>query len=155
MREFVRHGMINPRPGVRELLDRLRSAGVTLAVATTGSREWAEPLLDRLFGPRMFSVMLTGSEVPELKPDPAVYKEALHRLNVAPDRAVAVEDSANGLKAARGAGMPCVVVTNDYTADSNFSGAAAVYDGFESCLADRSGVLWRGQPAARARGYVR
>lgn len=155
MREFARYGMINPRPGVRELLGRLRSAGVTLAVATTGSREWAEPLLDRLFGPGMFSAVLTGSEVPELKPDPAVYTEVLRRLNVAPERALAVEDSANGLRAARGARMPCLVVTNGYTEGSNFSGAAAVYEGFESVLADRSGPLWRGQPVARPRGYVR
>ena len=150
MREFVRHGMINPRPGVLELLGRLRGAGVTLAVATTGSRDWAEPLLHRLFGDGMFAVMLTGTEVPALKPDPAVYLEALRRLNVPADRALAVEDSRNGLRAARAAGMSCVVVTNDYTAESNFSGAAAVYDGFESCLADRDGPLWGDRLAVRA-----
>lgn len=145
MREFARHGMINPRPGARDLLDRLRSAGVTLAVATTGSRHWVEPLLDRLFGPGMFSVILTGSEVPDLKPDPAVYLEMLRRLDVPPERALAVEDSANGLRAARGARMPCVVVTNAYTESQNFSGAAAVYDSFGSCLADRSGPLGCGR----------
>lgn len=149
MREFVRYGMINPRPGVRELLERLRSAGVTLAVATTGSREWAEPLLNRLFGPGLFSVMLTGTEVPELKPDPAVYAEVLRRLSVPPERALAVEDSVNGLKSARAAGMPCVVVTNDYTEGYAFSGAAAVYDSFETCLADRAGPLARARPVPR------
>lgn len=144
MREFVRLGMISPRPGVRELLATLRASGVTLAVATTGNREWAEPLLHRLFGADLFSVMLTGSEVTALKPDPAVYTEALRRMKVPAKRALAVEDSANGLRAARAAGLPCVVVTNDYTVDSDFTGAAAVYDGFESCLADRSGPLWHG-----------
>lgn len=144
MRAFVGQGMIGPRPGVREVLTRLRTDGVTLAVATTGTRDWVEPLLRRLFGDGLFSVMLTGTEVTALKPDPAVYTEALRLLNVPADRTLAVEDSANGLRAARAAGLPCLVVTNGYTADADFTGAAAVYDGFASCLADRAGPLWHG-----------
>lgn len=147
MREFVGQGMIAPRPGVREMLARLRTDGVTLAVATTGTRDWVEPLLHRLFGDALFSVMLTGSEVTALKPDPAVYTEALRALDVPASQALAVEDSGNGLRAARAARMSCVVVTNDYTAGADFPGAAAVYDGFESCLADRRGPLWHGPPA--------
>lgn len=144
MRDFVTEGEISPRPGVRELLDALGQAGITLAVATTGTRDWAEPLLRRLFPDEPFSLVLTGSEVTELKPDPAVYTEALRRLEVPADRALAVEDSGNGLRSALGAGMPCVVVTNDYTAGTDFTGAAAVYDGFGACLEDRSGPVWSG-----------
>lgn len=149
MRDFVTEGTISPRPGVRQLLADLREAGVRLAVATTGTREWAEPLLRRLFGDEMFTLVLTGTEVPELKPDPAVYTEALRRLDVPAERALAVEDSRNGLRSALAAGMPCVVVTNEYTAGSDFTGAAAVYDSFEACRADRSGPLWSG-PRLRA-----
>jgi len=141
MRRLVDRGEISPRPGVRDLLDELATAGVTLAVATTGTREWVEPLLSGLFGSDLFAVVVTGSEIPALKPDPAVYTEVLGRLGVPADRALAVEDSSNGLRAALGAGLKCVVVTNEYTHDQDFSGAAAVYPEFASCRADQGGPL--------------
>lgn len=143
MRDLVAAGGITPRPGVTTLLSGLSAAGVTLAVATTGSRQWVDPLLSRLFGPGAFAAAVTGSEVTALKPDPAAYAEVLRRLEVPAERALAVEDSANGLRAALAAGLRCVVVTNDYTRDQDFAGAAAVYPGFGSCLADRSGPLAR------------
>ncbi|MBO0819237.1 MAG: HAD-IA family hydrolase [Nocardiopsaceae bacterium] len=149
MRDFILNGLIGPRPGVTRLLDELGAAGIPLAVATTGTRDWAEPLVDRLFGLDRFAVVLTGTEVTALKPDPAVYTEAVRRLDVPPKLALAVEDSANGLRSATAAGLPCVVVTNGYTAEQDFTGAAAVYDGFEPCLADRSGPVWSG-PRLRA-----
>ncbi len=129
-RDLVEQGHIRARPGVPELIAELAEAGVTLAVATTGTREWVEPLLDRLFGPGTFTVVVTGTEVPTLKPDPAVYVETLARLGVSPDQTLAVEDSANGLRAALGAGVPCVVVANSYTRGQDFAGALAVLDGF-------------------------
>lgn len=144
MRELVDRGVIAPRPGVRELLAELAGARVTLGVATTGSRDWVQPLLTRLFGPDLFAVVVTGSEVSALKPDPAVYTEALSRLKMPARRALAVEDSRNGLRAALAAGLGCVVVTNDYTRDEDFTGAAAVYPSVATCLADRSGPLLRG-----------
>jgi HAD superfamily hydrolase (TIGR01509 family) len=129
-RALVEQDRVPARPGVRELITGLSAAGVTLAVATTGTRAWVEPLLDRLFGAGTFAVVVTGTEVPALKPDPAVYLRALSRLGVSPDRALAVEDSENGLRAALAAGLDCVVVTNDYTRDQDFTGASAVHAGF-------------------------
>jgi HAD superfamily hydrolase (TIGR01509 family) len=153
MREFAGRGVIAPRPGVTELLAELAGADVTLGVATTGSRDWVEPLLAHLFGPGLFAAVVTGSEVAALKPDPAVYIEALSRLSVPAGRALAVEDSGNGLRAALAAGVGCVVVTNDYTRDQDFSGAAAVYPSVATCLADRSGPLLGGvsRPAGSRR----
>jgi HAD superfamily hydrolase (TIGR01509 family) len=141
MRESVVSGAIAPRPGVRELLGELTAAGVRLAVATTGTRDWVEPLLAGLFGADLFAVVVTGSDVPVLKPDPAAYIEALRRLGVPAARALAVEDSANGLRAALAAGLGCVVITNDYSRDQDFSGAAAIYPDFGACLADSGGPL--------------
>lgn len=113
------------------LTDLLREHGTTIAVATTGTRAWVEPLLDLAFGPR-FEVVVTGTEVPELKPSPAAYVEALARLGCDPARAVAVEDSENGLRAALAAGMRCVVVRNDYTRDHDTAGASLVVDALDA-----------------------
>lgn len=144
MRDFVSGGGIAARPGVRELLEDLVAGGVTLAVATTGTRDWVEPLLANLFGTDLFELVVTGSEIRTLKPDPAVYHEALAKLSVPAERAVAVEDSSNGLRAALGAGLDCVVVTNDYTRRQDFTGAVAIYPGFAAWRADRANPLLAG-----------
>ncbi|MBW0011471.1 MAG: HAD-IA family hydrolase [Pseudonocardiales bacterium] len=125
---LVRTGAIQSRPGAAELISALRAECVATAVATTGTGDWVLPLLDRLFGLDAFDIVLTGSDVTDLKPDPAVYLEALARLELTPADAVAVEDSANGVRAAVRAGLRCVAVVNGYTRDEDLSGAVAVLD---------------------------
>lgn len=129
-REMVLAGRIPLRPGVRRLVDELGKAGVRLFVATTGSRDWVEPLLEHHFGASTFDLTVTGSEVSRLKPDPEAYLEVLRRSGLQPPGVVAVEDSANGLAAAQAAGLACLVVTNDYTADDDLHSADLVVDGF-------------------------
>jgi HAD superfamily hydrolase (TIGR01509 family) len=139
----VRAGGMEPRPGTVELISALRAEGVATAVATTGTSDWVLPLLDNLFGLAVFDVVITGSDVTDLKPDPAVYLETLARLKVTPADAVAVEDSANGVQAAQSAGLRCVAVVNGYTRNQDLSGAIAVLDD----LARPNGVsVLRGDP---------
>jgi len=128
--EMANQCEIEPRPGVGELLDELERAGVRLAVATTGSRQWVHPLLDGLFGLERFEVVVTSAEAPERKPDPSAHTMALERLGLAASAAPAVEDSVNGWRAAKAAGLACVVVVNDYTREQDFDGADLILDGF-------------------------
>lgn len=130
---LIADGQIPARPGAAELVDDLDAAGVRLAVATTGSRAWVEPLLRQLFGENRFQVVVTGDEAPDRKPDPSAYVRAVDGLGLAaaPD-VVALEDSRNGLVAAKAAGLSCVVVVNDYTRDEEFSEADLVVTGFEA-----------------------
>lgn len=128
--EMARQGEIQPRAGVGELLDELEGAGVRLAIATTGGAAWVHPLLDRLFGAERFETIVTRAQAPELKPDPSAHRLALARLGLPPSAAQAIEDSRNGLRAAKSAGLACVVVVNDYTVDQDFAGADLVLDGF-------------------------
>ena len=127
----ARSGTLAPRPGVPDLVEDLRRSGVRLAVATTGRREWAEPLITHLLGPQPVETAVYGDDVDRLKPDPQAYRLALRRLGLPPSMAVAVEDSGPGLRAARGAGLATVVVTNDYTRDHDLTGAAMVRDSFD------------------------
>ncbi|CAN5498963.1 HAD family hydrolase [soil metagenome] len=149
-RQLVSDGGIDARPGVDRLLDVLDAAGVTLAVATTGTRAWVAPLLDLLFGAGRFAVVVTGDDVPDRKPDPSAYLLALRELDVDGHGVVAVEDSQNGLLSANAAALTCVVVVNDYTADHDLAGAALVLDGFGDperpapVLADPHGVATDG-----------
>ncbi len=145
-RACVTSGTVVARPGLPELVADLTAAGIRLAVATTGRRSWVEPLLDGLLGGYPVEVVVTGDDVAELKPDPEVYLRALAGLGLQAAEALAVEDSAVGLRAATAAGLATVVVTNGYTADQDFAGAVAVlpgYDGPEPLRADRCRALHR------------
>jgi HAD superfamily hydrolase (TIGR01509 family) len=144
---LVRTGAMEARAGAAELISALRAEGVATAVATTGTSDGVLPLLDILFGLDAFDIVVTGSDVTRLKPDPAVYVETLNRLRVTPASAVAVEDSADGVQAAVAAGLRCVAVVNEYTRDQDLSGAVAVLDD----LARPAGVsVLKGDPRLRA-----
>jgi HAD superfamily hydrolase (TIGR01509 family) len=124
-----------PRPGVRELLADLAASGVRIAVATTGSRAWVEPLLAGI--PVAAEAVVTGDDVSRLKPDPESYLLALRRLGLRAEEALAVEDSAPGLRAALAAGLATVVVTNGYTRDHDLTGAALVRRTFDGLTTAR------------------
>jgi HAD superfamily hydrolase (TIGR01509 family) len=131
LQEMVDDGAIEVRPGVARLLGELAAADCRLAVGTTGSRGWVERLLRRLLPEIRWDAVVTGDDVTARKPDPEVFLVALGELGLpGPDQAVVVEDSVEGLAAARAAGMPCVVVVNGYTADHDLAGADLVLDGF-------------------------
>lgn len=114
------------RPGVVELIKEGARRGLRLAVASGAQRWWVEGHLARLGLFEAFSVIATGDEVPHSKPDPAVYLLALSRLGVAPEAAIAFEDSRFGVAAARAAGLRCIAVPNDMTRHLDLSAADAV-----------------------------
>jgi HAD superfamily hydrolase (TIGR01509 family) len=130
LKRMVAEGRIEPRPGVTRLLAELADRGCRLAVATTGSRGWVDQLLERVLSPASFEVVVTGDEVTARKPDPEAFVTAVDRLGTTTADTVVVEDSHEGLLAARSAGLACVVVTNGYTSDHDLAAADLVLDGF-------------------------
>ena len=155
-------GKVPARPGTLRLLDSLAAAGVPVAVATTGSRAWVEPLLDRHFGLARFATLVTGDDTADRKPHPEAYVLAVQRLGVPAAAAVAVEDSDNGVRAALAAGVAVLAVTNDYTEAQDLTGAAVVADGFgmpghpATARWDPAGLLAGGVvDVATLRGIVR
>ena len=113
-------------PGVVELLDQADAAGVVTAVASSSERAWVELHLSTLGLRQRFSVLRCKEDVARVKPDPALYRTAVEALGVAPGDAVAIEDSPNGLAAARAAGLFCVAVPGPMTRGLDFSAAHLV-----------------------------
>jgi len=129
--QLVDEGAIEVRPGVARLLDELAGDGVALAVGTTGSRRWVVPLLRRMLPGVRWDVIVAGDDVTARKPDPEVFTSALGKLGLGgPAGSVIIEDSGEGLAAARAAGVACAVVVNGYTTDHDLAGADLVVDGF-------------------------
>lgn len=129
-KELVAEGRLDVRPGAVRLLTELNQAGCALAVATTGSGDWVQALLEKVVPDVRFEAMVFGDEVGERKPDPEAFEVALERLGAEPAHTVAVEDSGEGLQAAKAAHLPCAVVVNGYTAEHDLSEADLVLDGF-------------------------
>ena len=105
------------RPGVRDYVAEARRLGLRLAVASSSSRDWVAGHLDRFGLLECFDVLRCAGDVARVKPDPALYRAVLTALEVGPGEAVAFEDSPNGIRAARAAGIFCVAVPNPLTAD--------------------------------------
>lgn len=126
---LLRAGGLPARPGVVRLIRELAEQKVRLAVATTTSPENVDALLATSLRelPRdTFEVVGAGDVVPAKKPAPDIYAWVLAKLNLPASACLAIEDSLNGVLAARGAGLPVVVTPSAYTAGEDFAGSAAV-----------------------------
>jgi HAD superfamily hydrolase (TIGR01509 family) len=125
---IVQDGKLPARPGIARVAAAATNAGWTLAVASTSAEDSVRAVLDHAVGAELaaaFSVF-AGDIVPAKKPDPAVYLLALSELECAPADAIVIEDSRNGLLAAVGAGLRCVVTISSYTAEEDMREAALV-----------------------------
>ncbi len=126
---LVAAGEVRPRPGVARLVAEARETGLRLAIATTTSRANVEALLAACFGTQgqaVFEVIGAGEDVGARKPAPDIYHRVLARLGLEARSALAIEDSANGVAAARAAGVPVLVTESSYSAGEDFAGAVAV-----------------------------
>ncbi len=127
---IIDSGELPVRSGINRIVDEAHAAGIRLAVCSTSNERAVHGVVHRLLGPQReawFAGIFAGDVVPQKKPDPAIYQLALQKLSLDPARCLVVEDSRNGLLAATGAGMACVVTQSAYTVGENFTGAAAVY----------------------------
>lgn len=110
-------------PGVRERLEEAGALGVPCSVASSSSHRWVNGWLERLELRSHFANLSTRDHVQRIKPEPDLFLHAVEQLGVAPEEAVIFEDSLNGLRAARAAGIRCVVVPGPMTSHLDFEGA--------------------------------
>jgi HAD superfamily hydrolase (TIGR01509 family) len=119
------------RPGVAELIQAARQAGLKIAVATTTNRSNVDALCRACWGKEadeVFDVIDAGDEVMAKKPAPDVFDLAVERLGIDPSEAVAFEDSRNGVMSAQAAGLRAIVTPSRYTAAEDFSMAEWVVE---------------------------
>jgi HAD superfamily hydrolase (TIGR01509 family) len=125
----VASGAVAFRPGIEALIDEAPRRGLKLAIATTTSRPNVDALLEAVLGPgaaSRFAAIACGDMVKAKKPAPDVYDLALAELGVPPAHAVAIEDSWNGIRSARAAGLPVIATPSLYSAADDFSEATLV-----------------------------
>ena len=126
---MVQSGQVPLRDGVERLIDEAAAANVQLAIASTTTLANIETLLRTALGRysmQRFAVVGAGDQVRHKKPAPEIYRFVLRELARPAEDCVAIEDSRNGLTAAKTAGLYTVVTPSHWTLTEDFSAADLV-----------------------------
>jgi beta-phosphoglucomutase family hydrolase len=105
---FYSLNKIDPMPGLVDLLEKLNEKKIPMAVASSSDTETIRVILEKSGLRKYFQHAVSSSEVGKSKPEPDVFLHAAKLLEVAPENCVVFEDSKNGIKAAKAAGMFCI-----------------------------------------------
>ena len=129
--QLMEEGRIPLRPGVENLINEAKAAGMRMAVVTTTTPQNVTALLDNTLGKNSeswFEVIAAGDIVPAKKPAPDIYDWALEQMNLTADDAIAFEDSRNGILSSSQANLKTIITICDYTKEDDFSAATLVLD---------------------------
>lgn len=135
---LVRQGSLPLRPGIARIVDEAIAAGIVLAVCSTSNEKAVQAVVDVMLGPsraKWISVF-AGDVVAAKKPAPDIYTLAAKTLGLVARNCVVIEDSNNGLRAAKAAGMRCIVTVSSYTGGEDFSLADRIVDDLDSGAID-------------------
>jgi HAD superfamily hydrolase (TIGR01509 family) len=141
--ELIESGRLPLRPGVKRLMKEAAGQGLKLGICTTSDEKAANAIASRMLKDIPFAFILAGDVVRKKKPDPEIYLLALQKTGLAPQECLVVEDSANGIRAAKSAGIPVLATSNPYTEREDLSEADIVV----TCLGDfegEKGILRKG-----------
>lgn len=126
--EVLEGGGIEPVPGARELIEALYEAGVPLGLATSSFPRVMNTVLDSFGLRQFFSSVISGGELKESKPNPEIYLLSAQRLGARPAGCWVLEDTKNGLLAAKRAGMRAIAFRNPHSGQQDLSLADRVVD---------------------------
>lgn len=113
--------------GVIGLLEQLTRAGIRRAVVSSSSHHWVDGWLEKLAFAHHFETVVCRGDAPQIKPAPDLYLEAAKRLGLRSAECLVIEDSLNGMIAAKAAGMTVWIVPNRVTAGLDFSAADRIF----------------------------
>jgi len=115
------------------------AAGLKIGVCTTSNEQAAKAITEKILSDIKFDIVLAGDVVSHKKPDPEIYNLALSKTGLKPDEVMVVEDSKNGVLAAKAAGTHVIVTTNAYTEKEDVNSGDIIV----TCLGDPDGEKGR------------
>lgn len=133
--ELIETGKLPLRPGIHRFMKEAMEAGLKIAVCTTSNEKAAKAVTEKILSDITFDLVLAGDVVQNKKPDPEIYNLALTKLGLKPEEVFVVEDSRNGVKAAKAAGLKTIVTTNHYTEKEDVGAGDVIV----TCLGDPDG----------------
>lgn len=114
---------IDPMPGLIDLLEKLKAMQIPLAVASSSDPETIEIILGKSGLKKYFKYAVSSVEAGKSKPEPDVFLHAAKSLNISPENCLVIEDSKNGVKAAKAAKMFCIAYSGASTEEQDTRGA--------------------------------
>lgn len=114
---------MEPIEGIRELIHSLKHHKVKRAIASSSPMSFIQEVVQKFNIAQEFDLIMSGEEVNKGKPAPDIYLEAAKRLGVNPVQCVVLEDSRNGVRAAKSAGMKCIGYMNPNSGNQDLSEA--------------------------------
>ncbi|MFT8870676.1 MAG: HAD-IA family hydrolase [Sporolactobacillus sp.] len=124
-------------PGVKSLIDQAERRGLKIGLAASSPAEWVYHHLKRLSLSKYFLSIQTKNDVKRVKPDPSLYLQTLKNLGVAPNEAIAFEDSVNGVVAAKRAGLFCIAVPSAVTKQLPFGYADGCFNSLKDIALEK------------------
>ena len=109
---------LEPLPGLLDFIQEAKSHSLPLALVTNAPEQNVEAMLLALELEEFFDEIVLSDEVGPVKPHPAPYRAALQKLGIAPEEAVAFEDSTSGITSAVGAGIPTIGIASTQTPET-------------------------------------
>lgn len=128
--DYFGEAVQKPIEGVVELMDCFIDNGIFLGLASSSNPELINLVLSKLGIIDKFSCVISGNNVKKGKPEPDIFLEAASKLKVEPQSCLVIEDSTNGTKAAKAAGMKCIGYRNLNSGNQDLSLADFIVDSF-------------------------
>lgn len=132
-------GNIQKNEALVNLMEKLRKKYV-LGVATSSNKDRASTILKKLGVSEFFNAVITADDVKKHKPDPAIFLEAAKKLNITPNESVVIEDSLNGIEAAKSGNMGAIGLVTKYLSVETLSEADLVIDSLEELSEKLEGI---------------
>jgi HAD superfamily hydrolase (TIGR01509 family) len=133
--DLIETGRLPLRPGIHRFMKEALEAGLLLGICTTSNERAAHAIAYNILQDIPFEFVLAGDIVSKKKPDPEIYNLALSKTGLKPEECLVIEDSRNGITAAKAAGMYVVATSNGYTEKEDLSRADLIV----TCLGDSGG----------------
>ena len=129
--QWISENGLPVKPGLKELMEFLKEKRIPAALATSTEREKAMTYLRMAGVEKYFSASVCGREAGASKPAPDIFLKAAEKLGVFPEECIVVEDSENGCKAAKNAGMTCIAYYNPDSGKQDLGSAYMIIEGYE------------------------
>lgn len=135
---LIEEGNLPLRPGIARIVDEAIESGIKIAVCSTSNEKAVQAVVDVMLGPERSKkiTVFAGDVVAAKKPAPDIYNLAAETLGLYPRACVVIEDSNNGLRAAKAASMNCVVTISSYTGEEDFSLADRIVEDLDAGRVD-------------------
>jgi HAD superfamily hydrolase (TIGR01509 family) len=128
--EFLKNEihLLKPIEGIPELLEDLKRNNIKIALASSSPKDIIELVINSFELVNYFDILVTGDCVERCKPDPDIFIYTAGKMNTAPENCVVIEDSGNGVRAAKSAGMKCIGYRNLNSGNQDLSPADIIVD---------------------------